>query len=85
LKGNYRLIIWEASYGSSWSTFFNNFAKEIIMVADKEITSWDIVREPNRILLEEDYGSRLELLIYFLTWMVELGLCFAFAISYLRG
>jgi hypothetical protein len=55
------------------------------MVADKEIRSWDIVREPNRILLEEDYGSRLELLIYFLTWAVELGLCFAFAISYLRG
>ncbi len=55
------------------------------MVADKEISSWDIVREPNRILLEEDYGLRMELLIYFLTWTVELGLCFAFAISYLRG
>ncbi len=55
------------------------------MVADKEIRSWDILREPNRILLEEDYGSRLELLIYLLTWAVELGLCFAFAISYLRG
>ncbi len=55
------------------------------MLADKEITSWDIVREPNRILLEEDYGSRMEMLIYFLTWAVELGLCFVLAISYLRG
>ncbi len=55
------------------------------MVADKEITSWDIVREPNRILLEEDYGSRTGLLIYFLTWAVEIGLCFTFAIAYLRG
>jgi hypothetical protein len=55
------------------------------MVADKEMSSWDIVRDPNRILLEEDYGSRLEILIYFLTWAVEIGLCFAFAISYLRG
>ena len=26
------------------------------MVADKEITSWDIVREPNRILSEEIYS-----------------------------
>lgn len=55
------------------------------MVAEKELTSWDIVREPNRILLEEDYGSRMELLIYLLTWGVELGLCFVLAISYLRG
>ncbi len=55
------------------------------MVADKEITSWDIVREPNRIIELDDYGSRMELLIYFLTWAVEIGLCFAFAISYLRG
>jgi hypothetical protein len=55
------------------------------MVADKELSSWDIVRGPNRILLEEDYSSRMELLIYLLTWAVEIGLCFAFAISYLRG
>jgi hypothetical protein len=27
----------------------------------------------------------MELLIYTLTWAVEIGLCFAFAISYLRG
>ena len=25
------------------------------MVADKEISSWDILREPNRILLEETH------------------------------
>ncbi len=55
------------------------------MVADKEITSWDILREPNRILWEEDYGSGMQMLIYLLTWAVEIGLCFAFAISYLRG
>jgi hypothetical protein len=57
----------------------------MIMTAEKEIQSWDILREPNRILLEEDYGSKMELLIYTLTWAVEIGLCFAFAISYLRG
>jgi len=55
------------------------------MVAEKELRSWDIVREPNRILLEEDYGSKMELLIYLLTWSVEVGLCFVLAISYLRG
>jgi hypothetical protein len=55
------------------------------MTAEKEITSWDILREPNRILLEEDYGSKMELLIYTLTWTVELGLCFAIAIAYLRA
>ena len=55
------------------------------MTAEKEIQSWDILRDPNRILLEDDYGSRMELLICTLTWAVELGLCFAFAISYLRG
>ena len=55
------------------------------MVADKEITSWDILREPNRILLEEDYSPDLELLIYLLSWAVELGLCFTLAIAYLRG
>jgi hypothetical protein len=55
------------------------------MTADKPLTSWDIVREPNRILLEEDYGSKMELLIYALTWGVEIGLCFVLAVSYLRG
>jgi hypothetical protein len=55
------------------------------MVAEKEIRSWDILKDPNRILLEEDYGSKMELLIYSLTWAVELGLCFTFAIAYLRG
>lgn len=54
------------------------------MTAEKPMTSWDIVREPNRILLEEDYGSRMELLIYLLTWGVEIGLAFAFALTYLR-
>ena len=57
----------------------------MIMTAEKEIQSWDILREPNRILLEDDYGSKMELLIYTLTWAVEMGLCFAFAIAYLRG
>lgn len=55
------------------------------MVADKELSSWDIVREPNRIVEMDEYSSRLELLIYLLTWAVELGLCFTLAISYLRG
>jgi hypothetical protein len=55
------------------------------MTAEKELSSWDIVREPNRILLEEDYGSRMELLIYALTWGVEVGLCFVLAVTYLRG
>jgi hypothetical protein len=55
------------------------------MTADKPLTSWDIVREPNRILLEEDYGSKMELLIYALTWGVEIGLCFVLAVTYLRG
>ena len=55
------------------------------MTAEKPMTSWDIVREPNRILLEEDYGSKMELLIYALTWGVEIGLCFVLAVTYLRG
>ena len=55
------------------------------MTAEKPIRSWDILRDPNRILLEDDYGSKMELLIYTLTWAVELGLCFVFAIAYLRG
>ena len=55
------------------------------MTAEKSLTSWDILRDPNRILLEEDYGSRMELLIYLLTWGVEVGLAFVLAITYLRG
>ncbi len=57
------------------------------MTAEKslfEMRSWDILREPNRILLEEDYG-RLELFIYLLTWTVEIGLAFVLALNYLRG
>jgi hypothetical protein len=57
------------------------------MTAEKslfEMRSWDILREPNRILLEEDYG-RMELLTYLLTWSVEIGLTFVLAITYLRG
>jgi hypothetical protein len=57
--------------------------KEKTMVAQR--TSWEILREPNRILLEEDYGSHMEILIYILTWAVEIGLAFAFAITYLRA
>jgi len=53
-------------------------------MAVKEQTSWDILREPNRILYEDDYRSPLELLIYFLTWGVEIGLLFVFALAYLR-
>ncbi len=49
-----------------------------------EMRSWDILKEPNRILLEEDY-SRMELLIYFLTWAVEIGLALVVAVTYLRG
>jgi hypothetical protein len=59
--------------------------REETMTAEKEIRSWDILREPNRILLEEDYGSKMDLLIYLLTWAVEIGFCFALAIAYLRG
>jgi hypothetical protein len=55
------------------------------MVADNDMQSWDILRDPNRILLEEDYSSKMELLIYMLTWAVEVGLCFVLAITYLRA
>jgi len=50
----------------------------------KELTSWDILREPNRIFLEDDYKSRMELLIYLLTWGVEVGLLFVIALTFLR-
>ncbi|AEB10178.1 hypothetical protein [Desulfobacca acetoxidans] len=53
-------------------------------MASKELTSWDILRDPNRILLEEDYGSWLTLLIYLLTWVVEIGLLFVIALDLLR-
>jgi hypothetical protein len=49
-----------------------------------EKSSWEILEEPNRILLEEHYGNRMELLIYFLTWSVQIGLTFVLAIQYLR-
>jgi len=47
--------------------------------------SWDILREPNRILLEEDYRSGTELLIYLLSWSVEIGLCVVLAVTYFKG
>lgn len=54
-------------------------------MSGNQLSSWDIVREPNRILYEKDYSGPMELLIYLLTWSVQIGLCFAFAISYLRS
>lgn len=48
------------------------------------LSSWEILRGPNRILLEEDYSSRMELLIYFLTYAVEVGLAMVLALTYLR-
>jgi hypothetical protein len=53
-------------------------------MAAKELSSWDILREPNRILFEDDYKSPLELLIYLLTWGVEVGLLFVIALTFLR-
>jgi hypothetical protein len=53
-------------------------------MAAKELSSWDILREPNRIMFEDDYKSGLELLIYLLTWGVEIGLLFVFALTFLR-
>jgi hypothetical protein len=53
-------------------------------MTDKELSSWDILREPNRILYEDDYKSWLELLIYLLTWGVQIGLLFVVALTYLR-
>ncbi len=54
------------------------------MTSIMEKSSWEILREPNRILLEEDY-SRMEMVIYLLTFAVEVGLAFVLAIQYLRG
>jgi hypothetical protein len=53
-------------------------------MAAKELTSWDILREPNRILYDEDYKSPLQLLIYLLTWGVEVGLLFVVGLTILR-
>ncbi len=46
--------------------------------------SFELLEEPNHILLEEDYRP-MELVIYFLTWGVEIALSFTAAIVYLRG
>lgn len=50
----------------------------------KEVSSWDILREPNRILDMEDYKSGMELLIFLLTWGVEIGLLFVAGLTFLR-
>lgn len=55
------------------------------MVSIIEKSSWEILKEPNKILLEEDYKGLMELLIYLLTWSVQIGLTFVLAIQYLRG
>ncbi len=47
-------------------------------------TSWQILADPNRILIEDDYKGPMELLIYALTFAVEIGLLFVLAVSYLR-
>jgi len=47
-------------------------------------TSWEILKEPNHILLDEDYKP-MELVIYLLTWSVQIALLFTVAIVYLRG
>ena len=49
-----------------------------------ERTSWEILEEPNHILIDEDYRP-MELLICLLTWGVEIALLFTVAIVYLRG
>ena len=49
-----------------------------------EKTSWEILKEPNQILIDEDYRP-MELVIFLLTWSVEIALAFTFAIVYLRG
>jgi hypothetical protein len=58
--------------------------KENQMTSILEKSSWEILEEPNRILLEEHYSNRMEMLIYFLTWSVQIGLTFVLAIQYLR-
>ena len=49
-----------------------------------EKSSWEILQEPNHILLDEDYRP-IELVIYMLTWSVEIALAFTMAIVYFRG
>ncbi len=49
-----------------------------------EKSSWEILKEPNHILLDEDY-RHMELLIYMLTVAVEIALAFTLAVVYLRG
>jgi hypothetical protein len=49
-----------------------------------EKTSWEILHDPNHILIDEDYKP-MELVIYLLTWSVEIALTFTLAIVYLRG
>lgn len=49
-----------------------------------EKSSWEILRDPNVILMDEDY-TPMELLIYFLTFAVEIGLAFTLAIVFFRG
>ena len=46
--------------------------------------SFELLKEPNHILLEEDYRP-MELVICLLTWGVEIALAFTVAIAYLRG
>ena len=46
--------------------------------------SFELLKEPNHILLEEDYQP-MELVIYLLTWGVEIALAFTAAIVYLRS
>jgi len=48
-----------------------------------EKTSWEILEAPNHILLDEDYRP-MELVIYVLTFAVQIALTFVVAISYLR-
>jgi hypothetical protein len=49
-----------------------------------EKSSWEILEDPNHILLDEDYRP-MELVIYLLTWSVEVAMAFTLAIVYLRG
>jgi len=58
------------------------FGKEIRKMLEK--SSWEILKEPNHILLDEDYRP-MELVIYLLTWSVEIALAFTLAIAYFRG
>jgi hypothetical protein len=59
-----------------------NCGKENQIMLEK--SSWEILKEPNHILLDEDYRP-MELVIYMLTWAVEIALTFTVAIIYLRG